>query len=872
VSLTYNKSNRERFQNRSVPVDLYNSEEKLLRTFKVYFDKSISPEEYCKRLLLTNPAVEIAEPCYVPQFMAYVPNDPLISNQHTNLELIKAYEAWAIEKGNQNVIIGISDSGTNQDHEDLNKNLAVNQDEIPNDGIDNDGNGYIDDYQGYNFSWKSASEFPGDTYNNSNNHGQQVAGILGASTDNSLGIAGIGFNCSIFPMKIIEGNSLKYAYESILYAAILGVKVLNCSWGVVKPYSDIDQSIINYALSMDVSIVAAAGNTSNKVTKYDIFYPASYYGVLGVGEVNSNDRLTSSSSISLGCRILAPGEGNMTTTNQGYSECDGGTSFASPVIAGAVGLFRSKYPELSALQAIEFVRQSVDIHPNFSNNDKALIPGRINLLKMLTIDPMSIPAVVPELYTYYDQNGEETDRFKSGDKAFLRILATNVLGNANNLNFTLSVAFDPTSSVAIENSEISLATISNNETVLLEGFSIKINNNFTGNVILRVDITDENGYTDFFKFAFIPTREISTFYTDNIKFSMSDFGEFGFSTNTSNIGGYGFNYKNFGNQVYRNSSVMVSAQPDKLIYNSSVNQVYGFSPVKSFISPQRHLGIYNDSKSSSNKIGVEITQSINIFSPKSKAARLEFKIKNTGDESIEGLALGLYLDWDIGTEPSLNRTRLFEDAIPNEYKGKNAAAQIAYIQTEYPYFGSASYSSNPNDEAQAAGLDFNYIGNFNRANRFLALNSGTSIQTDLEDDIGSLVGIKFSEPVNPDDERECVICIGAGDNESELSEVLKNCLLGITSVEDFAIENNPVMVYPNPANDVVFIQLNENSSRLLYQLYDNLGNSLITYEYQNGLNAGDRIGFDISGIRNGIYILHLSIDGKLQTYKIVVAR
>src|SRR5690606_5076857 len=141
------------------------------------------------------------------------------------------------------------------------------------------------------------------------------------------------------------------------------------------PFSDIDKSIIDYAISKDVAIVAAAGNTTTTVNKYDVFYPAAYYGVLGVGEVNLSDKLTNSSSISIGCKILAPGEGNYTTTNYNYSASDGGTSFAAPVVAGALALARSRFPQLNALQAIELVRQSVDNHGNFSTTDKLLIPG-----------------------------------------------------------------------------------------------------------------------------------------------------------------------------------------------------------------------------------------------------------------------------------------------------------------------------------------------------------------------------------------------------------------------------------------------------------------------------------------------------------------
>ncbi|MFA5512888.1 MAG: S8 family serine peptidase, partial [Candidatus Kapaibacterium sp.] len=822
ASLTFNDNLKKNLSPNLQANKIYHAEEKLLRTFIVTYDGSAAPEDYCIKMILQNPAVETAEPYYVPKSLSYMPSDPLIGNQDGVLQLIKAYEAWDIEQGNPDVIIGISDSGSNIQHEDIEGNLGINEAEIPDDGIDNDQNGYIDDYGGYNFAWESSTGFHGDPFNQSEIHGQQVAGIAGATTDNEIGIAGIAFKSRIFPMRIQEGNSLKYAYESIVYAAVRGLKVLNCSWGVVKPFSDIDKSIIDYAISKDVAIVAAAGNTTTTVNKYDVFYPAAYYGVLGVGEVNLSDKLTNSSSISIGCKILAPGEGNYTTTNYNYSASDGGTSFAAPVVAGALALARSRFPQLNALQAIELVRQSVDNHGNFSTTDKLLIPGRLNLLKAVSTDPFSIPAILPHKFSFFDADGIETDRFSAGSKVRLKISADNILGAANNLRFTLRKAHDPVNSITILDSITNISFIDSGEEIILEDFQLLVTKNFSGNTILRVDISDGNGYSDFFKFSFVPAKEISTFSNDEIKLSMSDNGEFGFSTNSAVVSGIGFAYRNLGNQVYRNSSVMLSAAPNKIVYNSSFNKVYSFSTIKGFMPPERMIAIYDDSNAGSQRIGMEVTQEIRFPADDAKSVKFEFTLKNTGQDVITDVGLGLYLDWDVGSQVTKNGTELLTAAIPEDKLDK-AAAQMVFEEISYPVFGTASYSDEDNIEVQSAGLDHDAIGSFDNERRYQALNSGMSMQTTQITDVGTLSGIKFKGEWEPGETKKCFICVGAGDNRDELAAVLKNCLFGIVGIDEQLPLSDGLNVFPNPAKNVLFFNSEYDMSNISFSIFDIYG-------------------------------------------------
>ncbi|MBC7921433.1 MAG: S8 family serine peptidase, partial [Ferruginibacter sp.] len=323
--------------------------------------------------LRSDPNVEYAEPVYrYENLAAYLPNDPLSANQ-PYLETIGAYQAWQIERGSPDVTIGISDYGFSLDHEDLATNLQYNPGD-PVNGRDDDHDGYVDNYAGWDLS-------DGDNDLNGNVHGTCVAGLAAARADNRTGIAGVGFHCRFLPVKMQGSDGFK-GFESIVYLADRGCKVINLSWGRRGGPSAYEEEIIRYAtVQKDVVLVAAAGNDGN--ARY--FYPASYADVLSVTATDAGDRKWAGANYNDQVDLSAPGVGMFSTTEGSYAEIGSGTSFATPLVAGAAALVRSHYPHLSAAQVRELLTKSSD-NVDARNPDYVgkLGAGRLNVYRALT--------------------------------------------------------------------------------------------------------------------------------------------------------------------------------------------------------------------------------------------------------------------------------------------------------------------------------------------------------------------------------------------------------------------------------------------------------------------------------------------------------
>ncbi|MGD2182926.1 S8 family serine peptidase [Lusitaniella coriacea] len=292
---------------------------------------------------------------------------------------IDAPEAWDISTGN-GVVVGVIDTGVDYTHPDLMNNMWVNGGEIAGDGIDNDGNGYVDDVYGYDFINNDSDPF------DDHSHGTHVGGTIAAQGNNNTGVIGVAPDANIMALKIFNaaGNTNTLAIvKAIDYATQMGVDLTNNSWGG-GGYSQAIYDAIAAAGANNQLFVAAAGNHGGN-NDLNPHYPSSYDldNIIAVARTDHNDQLYFTSgygatSVDLG----APGSSIYSTMPGGGYGYKGGTSMASPHVAGAAAMLLSQDPTLTAQEVKDKLLNSVD--PLASLAGKTVSGGRLNVYNALT--------------------------------------------------------------------------------------------------------------------------------------------------------------------------------------------------------------------------------------------------------------------------------------------------------------------------------------------------------------------------------------------------------------------------------------------------------------------------------------------------------
>ncbi len=409
----------------------------LSRIYYLYLKDGVSVES-ALQVLRSHKAVEYAEPLRLAEPLL-VPNDPGANTPSSipadfhqyYLNVIKAYDAWDIQTGNPASVIGIIDWGFRTTHEDLIGNLHPDYIDLGN----NDFNLNLPHPFGY--------------------HGGAVAGIASATPNNSVGIAGVGYNCRYLPVKAVNDalTVLRFA-ESVVYLADRNVKVINMSFGYSGEPDEFWEDIVNYAvINKDVAMVAAAGNSSSTSR----FWPASYKNVVSVTGSTANDLRWGGSNYNYEVDITAPSEyihtayhnccaysgifNNDNSYIPAVSYNMSGTSFAAPQVAAAIALLRTQYPSLDAIQAMARVVATSDNIDALNPSVAGLIgKGRLNMLRAL--NETNVKALRIENYEFVN------NAFPfAGENAQMVVNFKNLLSPTSNLQVNV-VSLSPLASVS----------------------------------------------------------------------------------------------------------------------------------------------------------------------------------------------------------------------------------------------------------------------------------------------------------------------------------------------------------------------------------------------------------------------------------------
>ena len=288
--------------------------------------------------------VEFAEPIYL-YGESRAPNDPRLK-ELWGLTAIDAAGAWSTSVGDRRVTVAVVDDGVALTHPDLAPNLWVNPSEIAGNGKDDDGDGYIDDVNGWDFVEHRSDPSPART-GDARWHGSHVSGTIGAAGDNRIGIAGVNWKVALMALRGIgpSGGRSDDLARAIDYAVDHGARVINASWGGGGQSQVIARAIAR-AEKQGALFVAAAGNDGAASPGF----PAN----LGSGNVLSVGALTPGGTLApfsnRGALVAAPGVGILSTTAPGQYERYDGTSMAAPHVSGIAALLWSARPEATLAQ------------------------------------------------------------------------------------------------------------------------------------------------------------------------------------------------------------------------------------------------------------------------------------------------------------------------------------------------------------------------------------------------------------------------------------------------------------------------------------------------------------------------------------------
>ncbi len=351
-----------------------------------------SVEDIINTLKQYKALIEYAEPDYTLSINATIPNDPRFDDLwglHNTGQLggtpdadIDAPEAWDTHTGDATIVVGVIDTGIDYNHEDLAANVWVNPGEIAGNGIDDDGNGYIDDIHGIN-----AYRNNGDPMDD-NDHGTHVSGTIGAVGDNGIGVVGVNWNVKLMGLKFLTAGGWGYtsdAVQALEYAILMkteygiNVRLTSNSWGG-GGYTQTMYDAIKASGDADMLFVAAAGNDYGNNNDVNPHYPANYDldNVISVASTDRNDNLSNFSNygpttVDLG----APGSSIWSTIPGNRYASFSGTSMATPHVSGAAAFLWTYQPAANAMAIKNQLMNSVDLIPSLAG--KVLSNGRLNL-------------------------------------------------------------------------------------------------------------------------------------------------------------------------------------------------------------------------------------------------------------------------------------------------------------------------------------------------------------------------------------------------------------------------------------------------------------------------------------------------------------
>lgn len=798
-----------------------------------------------------------------------LPNDPDVSVQY-HLAQIKAFEAWdelaKNLKDTTPVILAIVDTGIDYDHEDLRDVIFTNPGESGLDaqgrdkrsnGVDDDKNGKIDDWRGWDFVGADGTKEDNNPQPG-NRHGTHVAGIAGATINNRIGIAGVAPYVRLMPVKIAVDNPsnefVENGFPGILYAAVTGARVINCSWRVTTA-STAELEILTAAQTLGALVIGAAGNDGQEIA----YYPAAYPGTISVASVNSDDVKSGFSNYHASISLSAPGNNIYSTLPSNRYGTQLGTSMAAPLVAGIAAMTIKRFPTMTNEQITAQLLATTDNIDALNKEYLGLMGmGRINAQKALTRTNAALLRLTKHSVAENNNNGI----IEAGETIELTLTLKNLLNplQGSRIECKIQQSDQTTNPFVRLTSPLiqSGAFLASEERTIPTKLQYSVSRDVPFDYPIKILMTmfdNQGAVIGRNLLPMIVNPSYRTISANNLTLTVTSNGSLGFNDYSTNEQGVGMLYKNSSNFLFE-GALLVASGSDSL--SNTARSAIGARD-KSFTNRTplavrqiaNNGGISASATFSDNngisEAGVSVEQSVYQYTRAEIANYIitSYKITNTSLRDFSRLFAGIFMDWDIGDDYEKN------EAFYDEQSRVLIARNI--VDASLPVVGVKLLSSpTPNiytfDIDSSSPTLITFDDGFSRSEKWSALSGSLTRKRSTITDIASLIS---AGPLVLSRNQSTVVTfmLIAGKTVEEVLQTAQNSEQNLKEC---------FMITPNPTNGDITLTCNfDEEQEVFIDIINSIGQKILTPLQGERLKGCQIFPVTMSNFPDGLYMARL---------------
>lgn len=865
----------------------------LWNIYRIKFSDNISLDKAITSLNSTN-VFDYIEPSYLHEIVVDTVNDPFVIWQYY-INTMQAIQAWDYLPEDIDILVGIVDTGIDFEHEDLKEKIWTNSGEIGTDadgndkkenGIDDDRNGFVDDWRGWDFV--SSDEIGEDNDASPGNpHGTHVGGTVAATANNEIGITGVLPQAKLLAVKIgpddPESRVTKRSYEGVLYAALVGSDIINCSWGGTGN-SKAEQEIITAAQEMGSIIVAAAGNSAS-IGK---FYPSAYKNVISVSAINADFVPAWWTNYDYSVDIAAPGV-NIFATMPG-SKYDGmsGTSMASPIVAAIAGMVKSIYPDYDSKEIVVHLKQTADsLELGEDSRADKLGAGSANALRAVREKP--IKGIYLENVVIDNEN--ENMLYELGEEIKISLEFTNVFDDIDDLYIKAYSIQENKPNFEVDLHRI--GACASKSRIISDQFVFIIPENlpFDYNLDIKFDFSDGEEFLGSEGITISVNPSYSIINSGIIETTIGSDGTFSYVDFPINRLGNGTRYNQSMNMLYE-GALMIGIG-DTVVSSAARNSIgstreYDFLNIFPVEVDSSNSDFYSTKANYFDRKLLDSNDpTLSGFSVEQKTIHptndahfyMIYDVVNQNDISLDSVYIGLYMDWDIGAEGSNNMVEWdYSNQVGLIYNpAVDSLPYIALKLIEPGEYVNFFAMDNDGKTEENPGV---YDG-FPNSEKWQVMSSGIGRSKSNLTDISAIIsaGNFF---MLPKDTLRVIFAIAFGDNRNDAIGKINKASNNISEYIDPNIYSDvpnriplEISIFPNPAynqNVTLEIMINKDS-QFSIDLVDATGSFVRNIIEEAFYVAGiHQFSINSSSISSGTYYLQIEVNSHKYIRKFVLVK